>query len=291
MWKSRTRLSRAVLLAVAIAVLASATSASAKLLGEFTRFQQCPWTNAEVEKCLYMVSEGGAVTIGSKTIPIDKPVVLQGGMYEPVKGIASMAAASNGVTLSKAPQTVPGGLLALVPEGKPPWLVKSLMTFFVENMLTSVGATLELAKPASEIEVGELNLLAAEGVALKLPLKIHLENPFLGKACYIGSNSAPVTWQLTTGWTDPPAPNKPIGGVPGTSEFLEKSQILQLNGSEPIDNAWTGSAVTGCGGGLDFLVDPIIEEQLGKTSAGHNSAALESTISFATAANVEAHND
>jgi hypothetical protein len=285
------RLTRVVLLAVAIAALSSAATASAKLLGEFTRFQQCPWTNAEVEKCLYMVSKAGTLTVGSKKITIEKPIVLQGGMGEPVKGIAPMIGATNGVTLSKGPQNVPGGLLGLVPEAKQPWLVKSLIKFFIENMLTSVSATLELAKPASEIEVGELNLLAAEGTALKLPLKVRLENPFLGKACHIGSNSAPITWRLTTGWTNPPAPNKPIGGTPGTSEFLEKSQILQLNGSEPVDNAWAGSTVNGCGGGLDFLVDPIVEEQLGDMSAGHNSAALKSTVSFATAANVKAHND
>ena len=291
MRKSRMRLTRVALLAVTAAALGGASSASALLLGEFTRFQQCPWTNSTVEKCLYMASNGGTLALGNKKISIEKSIVLQGGLGEPVKGIAPMIAATNGVTLSKTPQNVPGGLLGLIPEGKQPWLVKSLIKFFVENTLTGVNATVELAKSASSVEVGELNLLAAEGVALKLPLKLHFENPFLGRACYVGSSSAPVTWALTTGWTSPPAPNKPIGGAPGTSEFLEKSQILQLSGDELVDNSWAGPKVSGCGGGLDFLVDPIIEEQLGDTSAGHNSMTLKSTVSIARAENVKAHND
>ncbi len=291
MWKSRMRPARAVLLVVALAALSSAATASAKLLGGFTRFQQCPWTNVKVEKCLYMLTEGGTLTFGSKKIPVEKPIALQGGMGEPVKGISPMVAATNGVTLSKAPQPVPGGLLGLIPEAKQPPLVKSLAKFFFENMLTGVSATLEPAVSVSSIEVGELNLLAAENIALKLPLKIRLENPFLGKACYIGSSSAPVTWELTTGWTSPKKPNAPINGMPGSSEFLEKSQILQLNGNELVDNKWSAPAASGCGGGLSFLVDPIVNEQFGDMTAGHNSAVLESTVSIATAANVQSHND
>jgi len=238
-----------------------------------------------------MVTKGGTLTFGSKKVTIEKSIVLQGGMGEPVKGISPMVAATNGVTLSKASQPVPGGLLGLIPEAKSPPLVKSLAKFFFENTLTGVTATLELAKLAPSVEVGELNLLAAEGIALKLPLEIHLENPFLGKACYIGSSGVPVTWELTTGWTNPKKPNTPISGTPGTSEFLEKKQILQLNGNELVDNKWSAPAASGCGGGLSFLVDPIINEQLGDMTAGHNSAILKSTVSIATAANVNSHDD
>ncbi len=291
MLKSRMRVTRMALFAIAIATLGSATSASAKLLGEFTRFQQCPWTNTEVKKCLYMLSKGEMLTLGSKKIPLEKQITLQGGFGEPVGGISPFFGATNGITLSKNPQNVPGGLLGLVPDSKAPPLVKSLEKFFLENSLTGVLATLELAESASSIGVGELNLIDGEGVALKLPLKIHFENPFLGKSCYVGASCTPVIWELTTGVTSPEKPNSPITGAPGVSKFLEKGQIHELSENELVDNKWSAPSASGCGGGLSFLVDSIVNEQLGSMTAGHNTVVLKNTIYIATAAAVKLNND
>ena len=129
--------------------------------------------------------------LGNKKVPIEKPVVLQGGYGKQVEEDISpkFFAATNGITLSKAPQNVPGGLLGIVPEASSPALVKALIKFFLENSLTGVNSTLELAKPATEIRVSENNLAGEEGVALKMPVKVHLENPFLGKNCYVGSST------------------------------------------------------------------------------------------------------
>jgi len=291
MLKSRTRVARTVLFAVALAALGSATSASAELLGEFTRFAHCPWTNTKVTKCFYMQSNGRTLTLGNKTVPIEKPIVLQGGVGEPVGEISPFFEATTGVTLSKTAQAVPGGLAGLVPPEKSPPLVKSLTKFFFENALTGVTATLELAAPASSIGFGELHLLDGKGLALKLPLKIHFENPFLGKACYVGSSAEPVIWELTTGTTAPKKPNAPITGAPGVSEFLEKGQILKLSENELVENNWSAPSAGGCGGGLDFLVDPIVNEQLGKLTAGHNTAILENTIYISAAKDVKLNND
>jgi hypothetical protein len=279
------------LFAVAVATLGSAASASAGLLGEFTRFQQCPWTHTKVKQCLYMLSKGGTVTLGSKKIPIEKQIVLQGGFGEPVSGISPFFAATNGVTLTKAAQNVPGGLAGLVPEAKSPPLVKSLTKFYFENALTGVNATLELAEPASNIDFGKLNLLDGEGLALKLPLKVHLENPFLGKSCYVGSSGSPMVWELTTGVTAPEKPNAPITGAPGVSKFLEKKQILELSENELVDNKWSAPFANGCGGGLSFLVDPIVNEQLGNLAAGHNTAVLKNTIYTSAAEAVQLNHD
>lgn len=291
MQQRRMRVMRMALFAVAIATLGSATSASAKLLGDFVRFQQCPWTNPAVEKCLYMQTTAGSVVLGSKKITIEKPIVLQGGFGAPVGEFSPFFAATNGITLSKAPQSTPGGLGGLIPEGKGPPLVKSLTQFFFENMLTGVNATIELAKPASDISIGELNLLDGKGSALKLPLKIHLENPFLGKACYVGSSSSPLVWSLTTGTTSPPPPSKPISGTPGVTKFLESKLILELSKNKLVDNSWSAPAASGCGGGLSFLVDPLVNEQLGSMSAGRNTAILENTIYIAGAADVKLNNE
>ncbi len=276
----RTRVVCTALLAVSLAALGLAGSAQAKLVGNYTKFEQCPFSNLEVKRCIYSTTESGEVVLGAKKVPIEKPVVLQGGYGAPNAETNNSAffAASNGVTLSKAPQNLPGGLLGIVPEAKQPVLVKALIKFFFENSLTGVNSTLELAKPATEIVVNETNLAAEEGVALKLPVKVHLENPFLGKNCFLGSSSSPIIWNLTTGKTSPPKPNESIKGYGGVFELIEGGRILELTGASLVDNSWSAPSATGCGGILSFLVTPIINAQVGSTAAGHNTAILNNKI-------------
>jgi hypothetical protein len=295
MQSNRTRVVATALLAVALAALGLAGAAQAKLVGNYTKFVQCPYANLEVKKCIYSVTESGEVVLGSKAVPIEKQVVLQGGFgaaTEEKEGafFAKFYEASNGVTLSKAPQNVPGGLAGIVPDASSPFLVKVLIKFFFENSLTGVNSTLELAKPASEIRVSENNLAGETGTAMQMPVKVHLENPFLGKNCYVGSSSNPIIWKLTTGTTSPPAPNTPISGSAGEIEFLEEGRILVAKNNKLVDNAWSAPKAAGCGGILSFLVDPIINAQLGSTVAGRNTAILKGTLNVASAAAVRKNN-
>ncbi len=296
---TRTRVLCAALLAVALASLGLAGSASAKLTGEFTKFEQCPYKTATVERCLNALTTGGEVVLGTKKVTIEKAVTLQGGYTEPIEsgpeeGYSKFFAASNGQTLTKASQNIPGGLLGIVPPEKSPALVKALSAFFFENALTGVTSTLELAKPASEIRINENHLAEGQGVTLKLPVMLHLENPFLGKSCFVGSSSSPIKWELRPDTTSPPKPNEPITGNPGELEFLEGARILKLSNAELVDNAWSAPAASGCGGILSFLVNPIINAQIGLPSAaGKNTARLKDTIyettSFAVKKNNEEH--
>jgi hypothetical protein len=234
------------------------------------------------------VTESGEVVLGSKKVPIEKPVVLQGAYGTPMEEkeeaeFYPFIGATNGITLSKAPQNVPGGILGIVPDASSPFLVKALIKFFLENSLTGVNSTLELAKSASDIRISENNLAGEIGTALQMPVKVHLENPFLGKNCYVGSSSSPITWKLTTGTTKPPAPNTPITGSGGEGELLESAKILKLKNNLLVDNSWSAPKAAGCGGILSFLVDPIINAQLGTTTAGHNTAKLKGTLYEASA--------
>jgi hypothetical protein len=260
--------------------------------GEFAKFNYCPSTNSEVKKCLYSVTNGGTIILGKKTTPIVNKVVLQGGYGKANSEthIAKFYEATNGVTLEKVAQPVPGGLLGIVPPESSPPLVKLLSKFFFENSITGVNAKLELAKPASEIQISEYNLLTEEELALKLPVKVKLENPFLGSSCYVGSSSSPLTWNLTTGTTNPSSPNKAIKGSSGLLELKEEDEIAQLTGNELVENDWSAPEATGCGGILSFLVDPIIDSELGlPAKAGENTAILKNTIDVATAAAVNEH--
>ncbi len=267
-------------LAAMLTALLLSGSASAKLVGEYERFQFCPWKDPGVNRCVHSVTEGGEVVLGSKTSPIVNPVTLQGGYPVVEEGeFSKLVAATNGETLEKVKQPVPGGLLGLVPPENSPPLVAALVELAAENGLTGVNAVLELARPASEVEINETTLAESEGVALRLPVKIKLENPFLGNNCYVGSEAAPIWWELTSGLTSPPEPNKPIKGAPGSVEFIEGGRILKLTGAELVDNAWAAPAAKGCGGWLAFLVDPVINLASGlPAKAGTNTAILENTI-------------
>jgi hypothetical protein len=294
MQKHRRRVVCSALLALALAVLSLTADAQAELAGEFTKFARCPFTNEKAIKCIYSVTESGEVALGSKKVPIEKPVVLQGAYGSPGEekegaDFFPFIAATNGITLSKVPQNVPGGLLGIVPDASSPPLVKGLIKFFLENSLTGLSATLELAKPASAIRISENNLAGEGGTALQLPVKVHLENPFLGKNCIVGSTSSPVIWNLTTGTSSPPAPNKPITGSGGEGELLESSEIFKLNDNTLLDNSWSAPKASGCGGILSFLVNPIVNAQLGNTTAGQNTAVLKGTLYIAAAATVSAN--
>jgi hypothetical protein len=261
--------------------------------GEYAKFNYCPSTKAEVFKCLYSLTTGGKIILGKKETPIVNDVTLQGGYSETnkeKKRISKFYEATNGITLSKTKEPVPGGLLGIVPPESAPALVKLLSKWFFENKITGVEAILELAKPASEIELSEYNLTNEEGLALKLPVKVRLENPFLGSSCYVGSSSNPLIWNLTTGETTPPAGVTPLKGSSGTGEIKEEGGIAQLTGAELVENDWSAPEASGCGGILSFLVDPIINSELGLPSAaGVNSAVLKNTIDIATAVAVNNH--
>ncbi len=280
-----------VMLGAAVAALCVSPVALAHT-GEFAKFNQCPSTTEGVKKCLDSVTNSGEIVLGSKKTPIEHAVTLQGGVGKENEEthIQPFFAASNGETLSKTPQAVPGGLLGIVPPESSPPLVKLLSKYFFENSLTGVNATLELAKPASEIQLNTFNIDIGSGVALKLPVKVHLENPFLGSKCYVGSSSSPLIWNLTAGVTSPPEPNKSIEGKPGFIEFKEEFRILELSENTLVDNAWSAPGAEGCGGILSFLVNPIINSMIGlPAAAGHNTAVLNNTIWTATVGAVNSH--
>jgi len=280
----------AALLLTALIALGIAASAQAKLTGNYTIFKQCPYANPEVRKCIYSTTESGEVVLGSKRVPIVNPVVLQGGTL-PVneEENAQFVAAANGETLSKSPQPVPGGLAGLVNcKEISNILLRISCEAALEGPVTGVNSTLELARPASEIVVSENRLAEEAGVALRLPVKVHLENPFLGTNCYVGSSASPIIWNLTTGATEPPPPNKSIRGHTGFIDFLEEGRIAFGKDITLVDNAWSAPGATGCGGPLvELLLDPVVNVSGGlPAAAGKNTAILNTVAYFGSAAAV-----
>jgi hypothetical protein len=277
------------ILIVAFAVTAPLAIASPAVAlsptGDFAVFAQCPRFNPGEIHCLYSQTQGGEVTIGTSTVPINADnkheLILQGGVSisenpETEVVTETFIGALNGQTLSKTPQTVPGGLAGLIKCNEVSEPVARLTCELVfQNGLTGVTATTELAKPASAIGISRSNLINREGPALTLPVKVKLDNPLLGSACYIGSSANPVTLNLTTGTTKPPAPNTPISGKVGTKEFKDEFNLIEITNNTLVDNSFSAPGATGCGGLLAPVLDPVINLKLGLPSPGGKNTAIE----------------
>jgi hypothetical protein len=276
-----------------VGAMSVAASAFATPKGEYAVFADCPVSTAAA--CLVAKTESGEVVIGNKAVPIEKTITLQGGLNETESGLAFVAA-KDGNTLTKVPQKVPGGLAGLVKcnEIKGSGLLekaeRASCEAIFENGLTGVTATTELAAPASAIKVDVGLLLAGEGTALQLPIKVRLENPLLGSACYVGSNTAPVVLKMTTGSTSPPLPNKSIKGNPGELVFNGEGTILTVFKNSLVDNSFAAPKTNGCGELFEFLIGPIINSTLGvPAAAGHNTAILNGTLKQTGSEDVLAH--
>jgi hypothetical protein len=224
-------------------------------------------------------------------VPISSTITLQGGLHENTStGLDEFIGAEYGETLSHTPQKVPGGLAGLVKcDEISNWLERIACELVFENGLTGVNVTTELAEPANKIGISTENLLVESGTALSLPVKVHLENPFLGEECYLGSDSSPIRIALTTGTTSPPAPNKPISGSGGIATFNSSFTIITLEKNKLVNNSFAAPGAEGCGGIFSGLIDPIVDSKLGlPAAAGHNTAILAGTLKTASAAATEA---
>jgi hypothetical protein len=240
--------------AVTLCMLAFVATASAGLRKDFSVFNDCPVNAPGASACLVSYTTSGEFKLGSKDVTVNKTITLQGAF---TKASPFLIPAADGNTLSKTPLTVPGGLVG------------------IEGLGGEVTATAELAQPVKL----ELENLGSDKPAIYLPLKVKLSNPALGEACYVGSNSEPVSLQLTTGTTNPPPPNKPITGNKGTPAFFDNNKIIVLSGASLVDNSFAAPGVNGCGGIASLLIDPVVDLDAGlPAAAGSNTAILNSSF-------------
>lgn len=280
----------AAVIAAMLVPASSALAASHHPTGEFAPFAECPLNTPTVLACLFSESSGGFFTLGSKTVPLKKPVILQAGIgFNPETFKEVVVGAENGETLKKVPQTVPGGLLGVEAPKSWPLFLQIWFNNLINEGFTGVTATVELAGPASGIEVHPVNVLLEEGTALKLPVKIKLDNAILGSNCYIGSDSKPVVIEFTSGATSPPPPNKSIHGAAGTFSTNAEETLITLTGGKLVNNSFAAPGASGCGGIFSFFIDPLVNSLTGLPSpAGTNTAVLEGKLQIAQAAAVKA---
>lgn len=272
---------------VSLLALGFAGSAMAsKPTGEFANFGECPQSNHSVNQCIYAQTTSGQFSIGSTEVPITKTITLQGGLIfveEPRS--ETFVGAANGETLSKTPQTVPGGILKIVAPKSWPKFLQEFFNEIINKGATGATETTELVGTPS---INKLNLIFGSGIALTLPTRVHLENSFLGNECYIGSKAHPVDVELTTGTTSPPLPNEPITGKVGEAEFGHADELVVIKKNSLVNNSFAAPEAEGCGSQILFglftgIVDDAVNAEVGLPSAaGHNTAILNGYLENAT---------
>lgn len=250
---------------LAVALFAPIAQAKEEPQAGFTQFRGCPRPEEKVMLfCVRSDVTGGHLQMGTKNVPIEKPLALTGG----VNGAFEEFTANSEGGLTKVPQKIPGGVLGLTG-------LTWLLEFFGSEALTLYGTT-ELAGIPSNFTFGSVTL----------PIKVHLTTPsgVLGNNCYIGSVGTPIVLNNTTGTTNPPPPNKPITGKEG--EFAEENEIVYFKNGTYVDNSFAVPGASGCElklfGFIPISLNSFVNSQAGLPSAaGHNEAVQNINIEIA----------
>ncbi len=257
--------------ASAVSLALAASSNAAGPTGDYAQFAHCPVNNPVVVSCLYSEVTSGSIKLGTSTVPINKKIVLQGGLYPDASFNYHFVDAVGADSLSKTGLDVPGGLLGIMQASG---FTGALLAAFeaAVHSVNGVTATAELVAPP---QINLLNFIIQSGPALTLPVRIHLENPFLGSSCYIGSSSSPVTFAMTTGTTAPPPPNTPITGSTGNTSTSPDGGITQVTGFKLVDNSFSVPAASGCGyWPFVSLITAAVNLKEALPSAPGNNAAI-----------------
>jgi hypothetical protein len=281
-----------VLLAAALAsfaVLGFASQALAAPTGDFVNFANCPTKTAGVNFCVFGKTTSGAFKIKSTEVPITKTITLQGGTIENLETEAEtwVNAANGAETLSKTPENVPGGIFKLV---APSFFFEPLKKIWEELIAKSAIGASTTAELEGKITISRENLFTGQPDALSLPVRVRLENEFLGPKCYIGSASKPVVIELTTGET----PNKLLKGSLGEPEIKDEGNLVILKKNELVNSTFSAPGAEGCGSQILFglftgVIDEAVNAQMGLPSAsGNNTAIFKGTLENASAAAVVA---
>jgi hypothetical protein len=260
----RSLTSAMTLVLVLLFALAAPAAFAGKPKGEYAPFTGCPLKTAGVSQCVYAQFSGGELRFGTMVVPIEHAITLQGGLI--VSGAEeTFVNAGEGETLTKTEEKVPGGFSGVGGTESSP-----------------MSLTLELV---GAVALSRGNLAEAKGTALKLPVRAHLKNVYFGEECFLGSSTSPITLNLTTGVTSPPAPNKAITGSAGTHEVKEAGNLVLYKGDSLVENAFSVPGAKGCGAGVyKEIIGPLLNMKYGLPSAGgHNTAIFKGTSEFAGA--------
>jgi hypothetical protein len=262
---------------VVVGALAAPAEASAAPAGEWAAFSGCPvdapaMSAADgvdiIAACLGGGAPSGTIVMGGTTMSVGAVnlqfgVLNQGGSYSLVQPV-------NG-GLSGDPIEVPGGLLGLMCPSDIP-VISQICDAVVGSPLNTVTATLEPAGPATDFDLGAA--VTTGRPIMALPVKIHLENPFLDRNCYIGSSSDPMVLKVAN--QSQPTVRITRFDADGTPNTAGDMNATNLSGANVADTTFAVPAARGCG--LFGLIDSVVNARQSLPSpSGANSLTLTGT--------------
>jgi hypothetical protein len=283
---SRVRVA-ALAASVTAAVLLPLSAASASvhhsvtLNGDWAPFNRCPVTNSAMLQtdgvnatplCVASSSPSGTIKIGNMS-PTTSQSDLQFGLVSSSAGFTVISPSQGAV--QSAPVGEPGGLSGMICPSSNHLVAHLCKVLAGHSKLNKVIATLESAGNPSNFNLGAG--LSSGIPIVTLPVKIHLQNVFLGLNCYIGTNANPIVLQPQNA-TNPVVNSESFDGN-GTPDSSGAMFAIFSNGGTQQDTSFSVPAATGCGPGGRF--DGAINVNGGLPSpAGQNSLVLTDASAY-----------
>ncbi|MFD7426051.1 hypothetical protein ACFV6Z_03135 [Streptomyces sp. NPDC059818] len=265
---------------------ASAATAAANLNGHWAPFSRCPVDDPAmlaadgqdlVASCVSSYSPGGAIKLGSTEATTGANDMQFGVIQDTAAGTFKVIPPAGGALVG-APTTIPGGLLGLMCPSDIP-VVSAVCQQITNVSLNKVNATVESAGAPTEFNL-TAGLVTGQPI-VKLPVRIHLENPLLGSNCYIGSASDPVILRPQN--TTAPALAIERFDGDGTPNATEGSMLrFALTGNTQGDATFSVPKATGCGlgGSLSWAVN--LKTGL-PSASGNNHLTLNNASTYSGA--------
>jgi hypothetical protein len=261
----------------AFASMGTATAATAQPNGEWAPFTRCPVDApamlaadglAQTPQCVVSTSPNGSIKLGKTTVVTGR-TNLQMGVVQNSDGTSSVVAPPAGAIIADS-ATVPGGLLGLMCPSSVP-VVTAICEQLSDSTLNKITATVESV--AAPHDFDQTAGILTDRPIVAIPVRIHLENPFLGSRCYIGSKSNPIVLRPRN-LTYPEFSLSFFRGDGTVAEDGEMSRI-NLTGATQNDSTFAVPGASGCGLGLLGLIDAAVNLKTGLPSpAGNNSLTL-----------------
>ncbi|MEV6162811.1 hypothetical protein AB0L71_12950 [Streptomyces sp. NPDC052052] len=236
----------------AFASMGSATAATT-LNGNWAPFNRCPVDAAamlaadgatDTATCVSSHSASGTIKLGNSVVPVGASDLQIGVITHPGGG-TTVVSPPEGALVADSAQ-IPGGLLGLMCPSDIP-VITNICNQLTDAKLNRVTATIESVNNPSSF-----SLVAGFSVGkpiVTLPVRIHLENSFLGDSCYIGSASDPILLNPAN-LTRPTSVSTQRFAGDGTTDSTGPMGRISLLGATQSDTTYAVPGATGCGLGL-----------------------------------------
>ena len=263
------------------ALVTSSALAKKYSVKTWQQYKYCPSEGHEIEVeyfiCTYGGtyggSKGGQFQLGRVIVPLNKPVVIQGGLKE-LGPSPIVKALEPGETLESPAFKATGGIKLITRQvmEEAGWS-QQLIEIFNEakkNKETQVYVKIEVAGNSlyeNPHAVSAFAVLEEEGNAFELPLKVKLTGPFLeklgGGPCEVGNDEFPILQELTSKAAGSAGVKFETGYRPPNPETgAPYGEQIELEGSRLVDFNWPvpeGAMAKGCGGEHEEEVDRALD--------------------------------